>query len=78
MTRKIFLHAFALGALVLALCSLILFGVQYSRALDETYAALQAEASYAASGLEIGGIRYLQSLDNTNRVTWIDADGEGL
>ena len=78
MTRKIFLHAFALGALVLALCSLILFGVQYSRALDETYAALQAEASYAASGLEIGGIRYLQSLDNTNRVTWIDADGEVL
>ena len=78
MTRKIFLHAFALGALVLALCTVILFGVQYSRALDETYAALQAEASYAASGLEIGGIRYLQSLDNTNRVTWIDADGEVL
>ncbi|MDO5133743.1 MAG: HAMP domain-containing sensor histidine kinase [Eubacteriales bacterium] len=75
MTRKIFLFAFMLGASVLIICTAIFFAMQYTQTMDEAYAALQAEASYAASGLRVGGIEYLRSLDNTNRVTWIAQDG---
>ena len=78
MTRKIFLYSFSLGVLVLALCTAIFFAMQYSQTLDETYAALEGEASYAAVGLRTGGQAYLESLDNTNRITWIAPDGEVL
>ena len=78
MTRKIFLFAFLLGAMVLFLCAAIFFGMQYSQGMNEAYAALQGEASYAASGLQIGGLDYLRSLDNKNRITWIAQDGRVL
>ena len=78
MTRKVFTYTFALGVLVLVICTAVFFGMQYKQTVDETYAALEGEASYAASGLKAGGIEYLKSLDNTNRVTWIDSDGSVL
>ena len=78
MTRKVFTYTFALGVLVLVICTAVFFGMQYKQTVDETYAALEEEASYAASGLKAGGIEYLKSLDNTNRVTWIDSDGSVL
>ena len=75
MTRKIFIYTFMLGAFVMFICCVVFFGLQYTRTMEETYAALQGEASYAASGLKVGGLEYLQSLDGTNRVTWIAQDG---
>ena len=78
MTKKILLYTFSLGALVLVTCMAIFFGLEYTHTMEDTYAALRGEASYAASGLEVGGIDYLKSLDNTNRVTWIDRDGSVL
>lgn len=78
MTRKIFLYSFSLGVLVLALCTAIFFAMQYSQTLDETYEALEGEAAYASIGLRTGGLEYLESLDNTNRITWIAPDGEVL
>ncbi len=78
MTKKIFIHSFLLGTLVLFLCSALFFGLQYRKTLDETYDALKGEAKYAASGLKTGGISYLQSLEGINRVTWIGNDGSVL
>lgn len=78
MTKKIFIFSFSLGVLILLISTVIFFGIQYVQTMDETYAALQGEASYAASGLEAGGIEYLRSLDNTNRITWISPDGSVL
>lgn len=75
MTKKIFFYAFLMGALVLTICVTIFFGLQYKQNLDESYDALKGEASYAASGLQLGGIGYLKQLDNTNRITWIAHDG---
>ncbi len=78
MTKKIFIHSFLLGTLVLFLCSALFFGLQYRKTLDETYDALKGEAKYAASGLKTGGISYLESLEGINRITWIASDGSVL
>lgn len=78
MTKKIFIHSFILGALVLFLCTALFFGLQYRETLDVTYDALKGEAKYAASGLKLGGIEYLESLKGINRITWIASDGSVL
>ena len=78
MTKKIFINSFLLGAAVLLMCTTIFFTIQYSQTMRETYEALQGEASYAAVGLRAGGIEYLKSLENINRITWITHDGKVL
>ena len=78
MTKTIFRNIFLVGVLVLVLCGVIIFGVQYRQTVDETFAALKQETAYAAEGLTLSGKVYLEKLDDTNRVTWIDEDGEVL
>ena len=78
MTKTIFRNTFLVGLLVLAICSFLFFGLQYTQTIDETFAALSQETSYAITGLELNGVSYLESLDDTNRVTWIDHEGEVL
>lgn len=78
MTKKIFAFAFLLGAVVLAISSIIFFGLQYTQTMDEVYTTLQGEAVYVAGGLKFGGIEFLENLDHTNRITWIAADGSVL
>ena len=75
MTKTIFRSAFLVGFLVLLLCSGLVFWVQYTQTMEETYAALQQEAVYAEQGMLLGGTDYLSSLGKVNRVTWIDGDG---
>lgn len=78
MTKTIFRNILLVGALMLVLCGLVFFWMQYTQAEEETYAALKQEAVYAEKGLEAGGLEYLESLDNVNRITWIAEDGEVL
>ena len=78
MTKKIFRNAFLVGLLVLILCGVLFFWMQYTQTEEETYAALQQEAVYAEQGLRIGGKPYLESLGHVNRITWIDQTGEVL
>ena len=78
MTKTIFKSVFTVGISVLLLCAVLFFGLQYRQTNDETYAALQQEAVYAESGLQIGGKAYLEMLGSINRVTWIADDGSVL
>ena len=78
MTKTIFRNTFLVGILVLAICSLMFFGLQYTQTIDETYDALSQETSYAITGMELSGMEFLEGLDDTNRVTWIDSDGSVL
>ena len=78
MTKKIFIHSFLLGAVVLLLCTALFFGLQYREKLDETYDALKGETVYAAGGAAIGGDGYLDSIKGINRITRIAADGSVL
>lgn len=78
MTKTIFKNVFAVGISVLLLCAVLFFGLQYRQTNDETYDALQQDAVYAESGLQIGGREYLEMLGSANRITWIAADGSVL
>ena len=78
MTKTIFKSVFTVGLSVLLICAVLFFGLQYRQTNDETYAALQQEAVYAANGLQIGGKSYLEMLGSINRITWISADGSVL
>ena len=78
MTKKVFSYAFLLGAVVLLISGGIFFGLQYRQTMDDAYETLRGEASYVERGVKIGGIEYLKSLDSTNRITWIGADGSVL
>lgn len=78
MAKKVFSYTFLLGAMVLLLSGGIFFGLQYRQTMDDAYETLRGEASYVERGVKIGGVEYLKSLDNTNRITWIAADGSVL
>ena len=78
MAKKVFSYAFLLGAMVLLISGAIFFALQYRQTMDDAYETLRGEASYVESGVKIGGVDYLKSLDNTNRITWIGADGSVL
>lgn len=75
MIKTIFRNTILVGVLVLAICSILFFGLQYKQTIDETFEELSLETSYAASGLELSGEDYLKNLCDANRVTWIDHDG---
>ena len=78
MRRTIFRSTFLLGVLVLLLCAILFFALQYRQIMDETYLALKQEAVYAENGLRLSGQHYLETLGEINRITWITADGEVL
>jgi len=78
MTKTIFINTLLVGITVLILCALLFFGVQYSRAKDETLSSLEQEARYAERGLMMSGSDYLESLGSSDRITWIDPTGEVL
>ena len=78
MAGKIFRYVFIMGIIILALCSALFAGLQYSQMKDETYSALKQEAIYAANGVMHAGEGYLDTLDTENRITWIAENGEVL
>ena len=78
MTKTIFRNTFFIDLLVLVICGSLFFGLQYKQTIDETYEALEQETSYAISGLNIIGTDYLDSIDDTNRITWMDGNGDVL
>lgn len=75
MIKTIFRGTFLVGVLVLILCGVLFFGVQYTQTKEENYTALAQEALYVEKGLMMDGVSYLESLDDANRITWIASDG---
>ncbi len=78
MNKTIFRSSFFLGVLVLLICALLFFALQYSQTMDEIYLALRQEAVYAEHGLMMSGGDYLRTLGGINRITWIERDGTVL
>ncbi|MBO7355963.1 MAG: two-component sensor histidine kinase [Lachnospiraceae bacterium] len=78
MIKTIFRNTILVGVLVLAICSILFFGLQYKQTIDETFEELSLETSYAIPGLELSGVDYLKDLCDANRVTWIDHNGDVL
>ena len=78
MTKTVFRNTFLIGVSILILCAVLFFGIQYTQTKEDTYSALQQEAIYAEQGLHQGGISYLKTLGDVNRITWIDKNGDVL
>ena len=55
MTKTIFRNIFLVGVLVLVICGVIFFGVQYKQTVDETFAAMEQETIYVSEGLSLAG-----------------------
>ena len=78
MTRKIFRTILAVGMAVLLLSMALFCSVLMRRFTDRVFQELETEACLAAQGVALSGRSYLEGLDSSNRVTWIDSRGSVL
>ena len=80
MTKRFFRAIFYVSLGVLAASSLILMTFVGDYISDNTQRTMRAEAAYIAAAIEKEGIAYLEDLSETNtqRLTWIAADGSVL
>lgn len=77
MTRKIFKNIFLGCISVLIATIVIIVGVMYNFYGEEMMKELQSELNSISSGVELGGIDFLDSLEKSDRgrITWINNDG---
>lgn len=76
MTKRIFRSTFLAVAVVLVASIVIIMGVMYDYFSGVQWSQLDAETELASSGVETGGIDYLNDLNLRDyRVTWIDSNG---
>lgn len=79
MTKKIF-RSICMASMIVFFTSLVLImGALYGYFTDIQMRQLHIQADMAARGVEGGGIRYLEGLDEGDcRITWIDPEGSVL
>ena len=78
MTKKISLSIFIVSLLTLLLTlsiSAILFNESFKKGVERD---LSSEAKMAAHAVSLMGEEYFDSLDTSNRISWISADGDVL
>ena len=77
MTNKIFKNIFISCLLVLFSTIVIIFGVMYNFYGNELMDELKDEIKIVSTGVEKGGIEFLESLnvEDDKRITWINQDG---
>ena len=78
MTFKIFRNAFLIGISVLLACSVLFFGVMFSKYESQAFDKLAIEADYIAHAVERIGPSYLETLTGEDRITLIAPDGTVL
>lgn len=79
MTKRIFRAIFNVSLLILIASTLILVAFVGDYNSDQTKEAMHADAVYIAKAMETEGIWYLEQLPKqSQRITWIDADGTVL
>lgn len=78
MTAKIFRNSMAVGISVFLLSVALFLGVLYQYFGDQLINELKNEAGLVASGVENMGMDYLDGLNSSSRITWVDKDGTVL
>lgn len=79
MTKRIFRAIFNVSLLILIASTLILVAFVGDYNSDQTKEAMHTDAVYIAKAMETEGISYLEQLPKqSQRITWIDADGTVL
>ena len=78
MTAKIFRNSMVVGLSVFLLSVALFMGVLYQYFGTQLTQELQSEAVLVARGVESMGMDYLENLNLSNRVTWVDTEGTVL
>ncbi len=79
MTKRIFRAIFNVSLLILIASTFILVAFVGDYNSDQTKKAMHADAVYIAKAMETEGVSYLEQLPKqSQRITWIDADGTVL
>ena len=78
MTAKIFRNSMAVGISVFLLSVALFMGVLYKYFGNQLTDELENEAWLVARGVELRGIEYLEGLNSSSRITWVDQDGTVL
>ena len=80
MTKRIFGGIFTVSVLTLLACMVLIFGVVYNYFSNQLDDELEKEAVFVSHGIQTGGEAYLEGLDpdESDRITWIAADGTVL
>lgn len=78
MTAKIFRNSMAVGVSVFLLSVALFMGVLYQYFGGQLTKELENEAWLVARGVEEMGMEYLDGLQSSSRITWVDTDGTVL
>ena len=78
MTAKIFRNSMAVGISVFLLSVALFMGVLYQYFGGQLTDELENEAWLVARGVELQGMEYLEGLNSSSRITWVDRDGTVL
>ena len=78
MAAKIFKNAMTVGLAVFLLSVALFMGMLYQYFGDQLTRELATEAAMVAQGVETTGRDYLDTLNVSSRVTWVDKDGTVL
>ena len=78
MAAKIFKNAMTVGLAVFLLSVALFMGMLYQYFGDQLTRELATEAAMVAQGVEATGRDYLDTLNVSSRVTWVDKDGTVL
>ena len=78
MAAKIFKNAMTVGLAVFLLSVALFMGMLYQYFGDQLNRELATEAAMVAQGVETTGRDYLDTLNVSSRVTWVDKDGTVL
>ena len=78
MTAKIFRNSMVVGLSVFLLSVALFMGVLYQYFGTQLTQELESEAVLVSRGVESMGMDYLENLNLSNRITWVDTDGTVL
>lgn len=79
MTKRIFRNTMIVVLFVVLLCGVFIMGVVYDYYSERLSDEMINEAKYISQGVEFGGRKYLEQMDDADiRITWIASDGTVL
>ena len=79
MTKRIFRNTMIVVLFVVLLCGVFIMGVVYDYYSERLSDEMINEAKYISQGVEFGGSKYLEQMDDADiRITWIASDGTVL
>lgn len=75
MSKRIFLNMFIISSIVIVITTILTVGIVYKSISRQNITALKNELSATASGVELNGVAFLQSLNAKHRITLVDKNG---